>query len=173
MPLPFFLFILFIAMNSKPVSKSAFTLIGIAARTSNALEMSGKGIITKQWQRVMSEKLIEKIPNRADPDILAMYTDYESDATGQYTFLIGAKVTSADSVPIGMVAKHVPAGKYSVFTSEKGPVWEVVPKIWQKVWSTSASEMDGERAFVADFEVYDERATDPQNAVVDVWVGMR
>jgi predicted transcriptional regulator YdeE len=33
--------------------------------------------------------------------------------------------------------------------------------------------MDGERAFVADFEVYDERAADPQNAVVDVWVGMR
>ena len=113
------------------------------------LEMSGKGIIAKQWQRVMSEKLIERIPNRADSNIIAVYTDYESDANGEYTFLIGAKVTSADSVPEGMIAKQVPAARYAIFTSKKGPVWEVVPKIWQRTWSTLSSEMGGEKSFVA------------------------
>ncbi|MFI5202559.1 MAG: GyrI-like domain-containing protein, partial [Candidatus Kapaibacterium sp.] len=158
-------------MNSKPVSKAAFTLVGISARTTNAKEMSGHGIIAKQWQHVMSDKLIEKIPNRTDSNIIAMYTDYESDANGEYTFFIGARVKFVDSIPEGMVVKHVPAAHYALFTSEKGPVWEVVPKLWQKIWSTPPSEMGGERSFLSDFEMYDERAADPGNAIVDVWVG--
>ena len=153
-------------MNLKELS--AFTFLGIAARTNNANEMSGHGIIGAMWRRVMSEKLIEKIPNRADSNIIAMYSDYESDANGEYTFLIGSKVTSADSVPAGMVLKQVPRSSYAVFTSEKGPVWEVIPKVWQKIWSTPL-----ERTFLSDFEVYDERAADPQNAVAEVWVGIR
>ena len=149
-----------------------FTIIGIAARTNNTKEMSGEGVIADQWERVMAGGIIEQIPNRADANILAMYTDYESDANGEYFFIIGAKVTSTDSILEGMVAKQIPEAQYAVFTSEKGPVWKVVPEVWQKIWSTPAREMGGDRAFIADFEVYDERAADPQNAVLEVWVGI-
>ncbi len=159
--------------NSTVVDQPEFLFIGIAARTNNAKEMSGKGVIADQWGRVMSGGLIEQIPNRADANILALYTDYESDANGDYSFLIGAKVTSIDSVPEGMVAKQVRSARYAKFISEKGPVWKVVPEVWQKIWSTSATEMGGKRAFPDDFELYDERATDPQNAVVEVWVGIK
>jgi predicted transcriptional regulator YdeE len=155
------------------IEHSSFTIIGIAARTSNAKEMSGEGVISDQWERVMAGGIIEQIPNRADQNILAIYTDYESDASGEYTFIIGAKVTSTDSIPEGMVEKEVPEARYAVFTSEKGPVWKVVPEVWQKIWSAPASELGGERVFAADFEVYDERAADPQNAVVEVWVGIK
>ena len=159
-------------MNA-PVERTAFTIAGISARTNNAREMSGEGVIGGMWQRVMSEGLIETIPNRADTAIIALYTDYESDASGEYTFLIGAKVTSENSIPERFDVKNIAAGRYAVFTSEKGPVWKVVPEVWQKIWSTPPSEMGGERAFVADFEVYDERAADPANAVVEVWVGVK
>jgi len=159
--------------NRKLVNLPKFSIIGIAIRTNNAKEMSGEGIIADQWERVMAGGIIEQIPNRADANIIAMYTDYESDANGEYTFLIGAKVTSIDSIPEGMIAQQVPSSRYAVFTSEKGPVWKVVPEVWQKIWSTPASEMGGERANVADFEIYDERAADPQNAVVEVWVGIK
>jgi predicted transcriptional regulator YdeE len=152
---------------------AGISVIGIAARTTNAKEMSGEGVIADQWKRVMAGGIIEQITNRADSSIIAMYTDYESDASGEYTFLIGANVTSIDSIPEGMVAKQVPSARYAIFTSENGPVWNVVPEAWQKIWSTTASEMGGERAFLADFEIYDERAADPQNAVVDVWVGIK
>jgi len=153
--------------------QSSFIIIGIAARTSNAKEMSGEGVIGDQWERVMAGVMVEQIPNRADQNIIAMYTDYESDANGEYTFIIGAIVTSVDSIPEGMVAKQVPEARYAVFTSEKGPVWKVVPEVWQNIWSTPASEMGGERAFIADVEVYDDRSADPQNAVAEVWVGIR
>jgi predicted transcriptional regulator YdeE len=159
--------------NSKIVNQPGFLFIGIAARTNNAREMTGEGIIADQWERVMAGGIIEQIPNRADTSIIAMYTDYESGANGEYTFLIGVKVTSIDSIPEGMLTKQVPDVRYVVFTSEKGPVWKIVPEVWQKIWSTPAIEMGGERAFLADFEIYDERAADPQNAVVEVWMGIK
>ncbi len=159
--------------NHKLVDQPGFLFIGIPTRTTNAKELSGEGVIADQWERVMAGSIIEQIPNRADANILAMCTDYESDANGEYTFLIGTKVTSVASIPEGMIAKEIPDTRYAVFTSENGPVWKVVPKVWQKIWSTPASDMGGERAFLADFEVYDERAADPQNAMVEVWVGIR
>ena len=159
--------------NSKIDNQSGFLFIGIAARTDNAKEMSGEGVIADQWERVMAGGIIEQIPNRADANIIAMYTNYESNANGEYTFLIGAKVTSLGSIPEGMHTIQVPDARYAIFTSEKGPAWEVVPETWQKLWSKPASEMGGERAFFADFEIYDERAADPQNAVVEVWVGIK
>ena len=57
----------------------------------------------------MNEGLLGKIPNKVDSNILAVYTDYENDANGAYTFMLGARVSSTDSVPTGMVAKKIPA----------------------------------------------------------------
>src|ERR1035437_3213733 len=102
-------------------------IAGIFARTNNALEMAGLGVIADMWQRVMSDHVIETIPNRADESIIALYTDYESDSDGDYTFLIGAEVASVDhDLPDGIAVRHVPAGVYTLLTSDEGPIWEVV-----------------------------------------------
>jgi predicted transcriptional regulator YdeE len=157
----------------KIVEHMGFTVIGISIRTSNAKEMSGSGVIAQQWDRFMKEGLLSGIPNKVDPNILAVYTDYESDANGAYTFMIGARVSSADDVPVGMVVKKVPAGRYAVFISEKGFVGKVVPQTWSRIWAISKCSPGGNRAYQADFEIYDQRAADPQNAVVDIYVGIK
>lgn len=160
-------------MNPKIVEMKPFTVIGIAARTSNAKEMTPDGIIGKQWGRLFQQGLIEQIPNRADRNIVAVYTDYASDHNGEYTFLLGARVTSDADVPAGMVAKKIPGGKFAVFTTEKGPAPEVVPATWMKINSLRKTALGGDRAYRADYEIYDERARDPQNLQVDVYVGIR
>lgn len=160
-------------MNPKIVQQKEFTVIGIAARTSNAREMTADGIIGKQWGRLTQEGLLEKIPNKADLSIVAVYTDYASDHNGEYTFLLGARVTSDADVPAGMVAKKIPAGRFAVFASEKGPGQKVVPELWMKINSLPKSATGGDRVYQADYEIYDERARDPQNLVVDVYVGIR
>jgi predicted transcriptional regulator YdeE len=160
-------------LTPKVVEESGFTVIGIAARTTNAKEMAGKGIIGQQWTRFMSEGLLNKIPNRLDSSIVAVYTDYESDANGAYTFMIGARVSPDSVIPAGMVARKVPAGRYAVFASEKGFVGKVVPETWSRIWAQPKSEPGGNRAYLADFEVYDQRAADRQNAQVEVYVGIR
>ena len=160
-------------MTPKIVEQTEFTVIGISIRTSNAKEMSGNGVIAPQWDRFMKEGLLSRIPNKIDSNILAVYTDYESDANAAYTFMIGARVSSAAGVPLGMVATKVPAGRYAVFISEKGFVGKVVPETWSRIWAVPKSEPAAKRAYRADFEVYDQRARDPQNAEVDIYVGIK
>ena len=46
------------ASKPKIISESSFTVVGISARTTNAQEMSGHGVIGKMWQRFMSEKIL-------------------------------------------------------------------------------------------------------------------
>ena len=156
-------------MNPKLVEEAGFTVIGIEARTSNAREMSGAGVIASQWARFMKDNLLAQIPDKTDRAILAVYSDYASDQNGEYSFMIGARVSSAAQLPAGMVAKQVPAGQYAIFTSERGPVEKVVMATWQKIWAASGIE----RAYKVDFELYDERARDPKNAQVDIYVGIR
>jgi len=160
-------------MNPKAVQQEGFTVVGIAARTSNAKERTAEGVIGKQWQRLMKEALLATIPNKADGNILAVYTEYASDKDGEYTYVLGARVTNTERIPAGMVAISVPSGRYAVFTSEKGPVQKVVVEMWQRVWTTPKSALGGDRTYKTDFEVYDQRAQNPADAVVDLYVGVR
>jgi predicted transcriptional regulator YdeE len=159
-------------LNPKMIDQAAFIVVGIAARTANAKEMSGQGVIAHQWGRLFQEGLLNKIPNKADANIIAVYTDYESDSNGAYTFILGAKVNSMDKIPSGMVAHKIPAGKFAVFTTEKGPGSKVVPEAWGRINDPqSAAKLN--RAYKADFEIYDQRAIDPQNSQVDIYVGVK
>ena len=157
----------------KVVQQHAFTVIGISARTSNAREMTSDGTIGKMWGRLFQEGLLAKIPNKADDKIVAVYTDYASDHTGEYTYILGSRVTSDVAVPTGMIARKVPAGKFGVFTSEKGPAPKVVPELWMKINSLPPDAVGAKRQYKADFEIYDERATDPQNLQMDVYIGIK
>lgn len=121
----------------------------------------------------MKDALLDRIPSKADANTLAVYTDYESDRNGEYTFLIGARVSSAANIPAGMVTVKIPAGRFAVFTSEKGFVGKVVPETWARIWAIPKSAPGGDRSYRADYELYDQRAADPQNAQVDIYVGIK
>jgi predicted transcriptional regulator YdeE len=49
---------------------------------------------------------------------------------------------------------------------------DVVVKTWESIWKMSPVELGGKRRYAADFEIYDERAADHQNIVLDVFVGI-
>ena len=149
-----------------------FTVIGISVRTNNAKEQTSDGQIGKTWQRLSQEKFLTNIPNKADKNIVAVYTDYAGDKNGDYTFILGAKVSSAKEVPAGMVAVKIPEGRYAKYTSETGAVYKVVPDVWKRIWDTSPSTPSGNRAYKTDFEAYDQRAADPEKSQVDVYVGI-
>jgi predicted transcriptional regulator YdeE len=162
-----------LAWGATVVDEKEFTVVGIAVRTSNAREIGGEGAIGRQWQKFMSQGLLGKIPNRADDRILAVYCDYASDKDGEYTYLLGARVKPGTQVPEGMTARTIPAGKYAIFTTDKGPVTKVVPEAWMRIWGLAKSDPGGDRAYKADYEVYDQRSADPEHAQVDFYVGIK
>ena len=162
------------AMTPKIVDGKEFSVIGIEARTNNSREMTNDGVIPRQWGKFFAEGILAKIPNKVDPTIYAVYTDYASDRSGDYTFFVGAKVSDTSAVPAGMVAKKVPAGKFAVIASARGPVQNVVPQAWQQIWSLEdKSQLGGTRSYKADFELYDQRSRDPQDSQVDIYVGIK
>lgn len=158
----------------KIATLESFTVVGIEARTSNALEMSFDGVIPDLWGRFMQENLLTQIPDRADDNILAVYTGYESDDTGLYTVIIGAKVNrSSDgqalAIPAGMVATSVPASRYAVFESPQGPLARVVFETWQQIWKDKSLD----RAYQADFEIYGPSASNPRDGRIEICVGLK
>lgn len=117
-------------VNVKPLIKEVkeFQVMGIAVRTSNAREATANGEIPRQWQKFFQKNILAKIPHKVDSSVYAVYTDYADRRAGEYTFLIGAKVSDASVVPAELVVKTIPAGKFAVFTSETGPAQKVVPQ---------------------------------------------
>ncbi|MGV2537844.1 GyrI-like domain-containing protein, partial [Bacillus thuringiensis] len=56
-----------------------------------------------------------------------------------------------------------------VFTTRKVPVAEVVREAWEYIWQWSK---ENKRAFTIDFELYDERALDPNHAQLDIYIAL-
>jgi predicted transcriptional regulator YdeE len=161
-------------MEPRIVELQEFSVIGIQVRTNNAREMTGGGAIPKQWASFFKGAIADKIPNKVDSTIYAVYTNYASDHNGDYDFIIGIKVSRVSDVPPGMVAKTVPKGKYAVVASARGPVSQVVPQAWREVYSLDdGKELGGVRAYMADFELYDQRSQNPQDSQVDLYIGLK
>jgi len=162
------------AMEPRVVEQPEFSVIGIQVRTSNAKEVTGGGAIPKQWERFFKEGIANKIPNKVDSTVYAVYTNYASDYNGEYDFIIAMKVSRVSDIPPGMVAKKVPKGRYAIVTSAKGPVAQVVPQAWQRVYSLDdKKQLGGARAYKADFELYDQRSQNPQDSQVDLYIGLK
>ena len=160
-------------MHPKIVQLDGFEVVGISARTNNATEAGPDGAIPKLWQRVMQEHVLDRIPQKTDPNLYAVYTDYASDANGDYTLVLGAKVRPGTKAPDGRLGSVVPARRYAMFTSERGPVAKVVVETWKRIWAYYQLPANGHRAYGADFEVYDQRAADPNNAQVKIYIGVK
>ncbi|HTW30158.1 MAG TPA: GyrI-like domain-containing protein [Candidatus Sulfotelmatobacter sp.] len=162
------------APGVKVAHRSGFSVIGIEVRTSNRKELSGDGVIGKQWEKFFQDDVLGKIPNKTGSNIYAVYSDYASDRNGEYSFLIGAKVDDGSIAAPGFVLKTVPSGRYAEVTSEAGPIPKNVVEAWQRVWQMEDKHtLGGARAYKVDYEVYDQRAADPQNSQVDLYIGLK
>jgi predicted transcriptional regulator YdeE len=160
------------AAAPKIEDQASFMVVGLTVRTNNAKEAGGQGAIPQLWQSAMQNGTLEQIPNRAADGMVVVYSDYASDNTGDYNYTLGYRVTSADKVPDGMVAKTIKAGKYAVVTSETGPPQEVIPALWQRINSMTAEQMGGARAYQTDFETYAD-ITDFNNMQMTAHIGLK
>ena len=162
-------------MKKELVNKPEIKLIGLTARTNNKNEMNPQtSKIGELAGRFWSQNIASQIPNRKNPGVtLSIYTEYDSNEHGDYTYFIGEEVSSFEDIPSEMQKLTIPAAQYQKFTTPSGKMPEVVINAWQQIWKMSANDFGGERAYVADFEVYDQRAADPANASLDIYIGIK
>lgn len=150
-------------------------LVGITTRTSNALEMNpGTAQIGATMQKFFTGGMQAQIMERKNPGtVFAVYTNYESDEHGQYTYFLGEEVDDFENIQQGFETLTIPAGNYVKFTSTPGKMPAVCIDMWQNIWKMNAADLGGQRAYIADFEVYDERSQNPEQAVLDIYIGIQ
>jgi predicted transcriptional regulator YdeE len=147
-----------------------FVVMGIEARTTNEREMSGNGSIGELWATFLKNNFDERILYRVDNRINADYSDYENGKDGEYSYLLGARVSSLKPAPDGMASRRIAPGDYAMFTAKGLPPAEMVVGIWKQIWSLETRKKL-ERAYRTDFEIYSE-AANPADTLVDVYVGL-
>jgi predicted transcriptional regulator YdeE len=118
------------------------------------------------WQKFASENCFNLITNKMSEQIFAVYHEYEGDHTGQFGYFIGCKVSKESEVPEGLKKLVVTKGNFMKFVA-KGTIPNCISETWKTIW---ASEI--KRAYQADFEVYDERSANWNDAEVDVFVSI-
>lgn len=162
-------------MQNTTVSIPKMKLIGISCRTNNANEMNpATAQIGQKVQEYFTNNAASSVPSRLKPGITyCAYTNYASGHNGDYDFVIGEVVDESATLPEGFEQINIPAQTYRKFTTNQGAMPIICVNAWQEIWAMSPAELGGERVYHTDFEVYDHRAIDPANTVLDIYVGIR
>ena len=144
-----------------------FKIVGIEIKTSN---LNGRGIqdIGKLWAEFFAKNISSQIENKISDEIYAIYTDYESDYTGEYTCIIGMKVNAIDNIPKRLIGRKFAGGNYQKFIA-KGQLPNAVASTWNEIWSKD-NELD--RKYSADFEVYGKNSQLGESSEVEIFIAI-
>ncbi len=145
-----------------------FELIGLSLpnKTSN-LNQQSMIDCGNLWQRFEAENIASQIPNKLGEEIYAVYHDYDGDYTQPYAYFIGCKVAKGTLTPTGLSNLTIPKNNYQKIMA-KGKMPDCVAEVWINIWNT-----DLPRAYVPDFEVYDEQSKDWSNATVSIYLSIK
>ena len=148
------------------ISKETLNIVGISTRTTNQDGKAAKDI-PMLWQKFMTDNLSDKLPNKHNETIYAIYTDYEGDHNLPYTITIGYNMINLDNIPEDLTVKIVPAAKYVSFIVKGDLTKDAVINKWIEIWN-----MDLQRSYSTDIEMYDDRAVDPTNGIAEILISV-
>jgi predicted transcriptional regulator YdeE len=153
-------------MNSSEIKE--FHLIGLSLKGNTSNE-NGQSAIDcgSLWQKFEKGNYFEKIPGKLGNEIYAVYHNYEGDHTKPFSYFIGCKVKNDTEVPADLDKLIVPGGRYEKIIA-KGKMPDCIAQSWKEIWNSGL-----ERAYNTDFEVYDERSKDWNNAEADIFISLK
>jgi predicted transcriptional regulator YdeE len=151
----------------QPIQKGGFQLIGLSLKHQTT-NINGQSAIDcgNLWQEFEKTNCAALIPAKLSANIFAVYHNYEGDHTQPYSYFIGCEVQPGTEVPNELTELMIPAGLYKQITV-KGNMPDCVAKGWEEIWKSNIN-----RAYRPDFEVYDERSRDWQNAEVGIYLSV-
>jgi predicted transcriptional regulator YdeE len=158
---------------NEPISQ--LLIVGLTTRTNNTNEMNpAKSKIAGLFETYISDQRCNDIKHRINPGVTyAVYTDYETDEHGDYTYYLGEAVSSFEEQDLSKFETlTIPESKYMKFTTDIGILPDIVTDAWLNIWQLDKSDFGSNRSYIADFELYDNKSSDPANASVDIYVGL-
>ena len=119
----------------------SINIIGIELRTTNDNGQSFRDI-PPFWERFFKECCAEKISNKLDDDIYAVYTNFENEGKnnqGIYSLIIGCHVAEETVISDEFTKIIIPSGKYQIFSVQDGRS-DKVGETWQSIWAIPERE---------------------------------
>jgi predicted transcriptional regulator YdeE len=118
------------------------------------------------WFRFEIERYADKIPGKLSDEIYAVYFDYEGDHTEGFSYFIGCKVKKDSIIPKGIDTLTIPEGTYKKIVT-RGKMPDCLSDGWEKIWKSKTK-----RKYAFDFELYDHRSRDWNNAEIDIYLSI-
>ncbi len=142
-------------------------LVGIALKTKTTNE-NGQSAVDcgNLWQTFEKENYGSRIKDKLSEDVFAVYYNYDGDHTLPFFYFIGCKVPADAAVPEGMDSINIQEGNYQKFTA-KGKMTGCITDKWKEIWSEPIS-----RAYKTDFEVYNDKSSNWNDAEVDIFISV-
>ncbi|MEP6713788.1 MAG: GyrI-like domain-containing protein [Ferruginibacter sp.] len=153
-------------MNTVALEEIYLIGLSLKIKTTNENGQSHKDC-ERLWHEFEKEKYAAMIPGKLSDEILGVYHGYEGDSTKPFSYFIGCKVQAGTVVPAGLNSLTIPAGPYHKITV-KGKMPDCMVNAWKEIWVTDIA-----RTYQVDFEVYDERSKDWNNAEVEVYLSVK
>lgn len=126
------------------------TIFGLVARTNNENEMSPE--LGKIFGLVQRFDASVGVNYRAGARVYTVYSEYETDVSGNYSVLVGTDKVESSTVELQSI--KILEGNYLVFSAE-GQVPNIVFETWSKIWNYFGNEScPHTRAYTTDFEFY-------------------
>ncbi len=147
---------------------NGFKIIGISTQTTNKNNQAQEDL-GKLWGQFFSENIFDKIPNKVSNEIIAIYTDYKSDFTEDYTTIIGIPVSNLDEIPDGLIGREFLAENFQKFTA-KGEMPKAVVDVWIDIWQR---DKELNRKYSYDFEVYGAKSQNGENSEVKIFIATK
>ena len=140
-------------------------ITGIRIKTTN---QDGKAMqdIGMTWQKLFTDGIYEKIPNKINGKTIGLYTEYEGDYTKPYTFIAGAEVSREEQSGEKIESTIISKGKYAKFIII-GDVQNSVGQAWQEIWN-----MNLKRKYTCDFEEYQNNSKDMQKQEIHIYIAL-
>jgi predicted transcriptional regulator YdeE len=138
-------------------------LVGLKTNTCNQDEADPKkakigDLIMNQYY---GKGLPDKINSKKNPGkTFGIYTNYESDHTGQYTYFVGEEVEYISDNTSDLVSQIIQCGTYVKFTTSHGEMPQVLIDAWQQIWQMDESDLGGKRNYKTDFEIYNQNSAE-------------
>lgn len=147
---------------------NGFKIIGISTRTTNQNNQAQVDL-GNLWGQFFAQNIFEKIPNKLSNEVFAIYTDYQSNYTEDYTTIIGVPVSTLDEIPNGLIGREFQGENFQKFIA-KGKMPNAVVDTWLAIWQ---KDKELNRKYTYDFEVYGEKSQNGANSEVEIFIATK
>lgn len=159
-------------MNYHLKERDAFQIVGVKKLFECNEEFDQSREIGYFWAQLGQDGTVDRLQRLANgeiPGLIGATLSYNEE-TNQIEYWVAAEFSG--DMPNGLLSYELPSTKWAVFEAE-GPVADVVPETWKKIYSEWFPSNDYEHSGGPSLEVY--KSPDPTSptAKTEIWVPVK